>query len=245
MNRGLKVTRPAWALLAFSALLCGAVWLVSHRVRPIRWAGDAELVALTTERERLHESDDATRDAWRTQQRTRFQQGWTAERLAELPEKLGPGWRCEWQSAGAGERRAVVTRVTPRLNDWPACVAAVRQWAGTPGVLLDSIDLAAEGTGRRRHFTQVALGLRFILAAAPNGNAERAAPSRGPLSVAPAAVPATTRKVGRVPSHRRPSAFAGPPAPGPAGAPFRPDPPGARAGEGSPVSVHQPKEKSS
>jgi len=35
MNRGLKVTRPAWALLAFSALLCGAVWLVSHRVRPI------------------------------------------------------------------------------------------------------------------------------------------------------------------------------------------------------------------
>ena len=238
MNRACKVSPSAWAWLAFSALVCGAVWVVSHRVRPIRWAGDTELFALTTERERLRESDDATRDTLRAQQRTRIQQGWTAERLARLPEKCGPGWYWEWQSAGVGERRAVVTRVASQLDDWPACVAAVRQWAGTPGVQLDSLDLFAEGTGRRRRFTQATLGLRFLLAAAPNGNAERAA--GGPLPVASAAEPATPRKVGLVPSLRRPSASAEPPAPGPASAPFRPDPPGERAGLNSPVSIHQP-----
>ena len=245
MKRAQKISRPVWALFALSALLCGSVWVVSHRIRPIRWAGDPELVALTTERERLHESDDTTRDALRAQQRTRTQQGWTAERLAQLPEKFGPGWRCEWQSAGAGERRAFVTRIAPRLNDWPAYITAVRQWAGMPGVFLDSLDMAAEGTGRRRRFIQVAFGLRFIPAAASNGNAERTAPSRGPLPVAPAAEPAATRKVG--PSLRRPSASAEPPAPG--AAPLRPDPPGARAGIGlfpvRSISVHQPKEKSS
>jgi len=169
--------------------------------------------------------------------------GWTAERLAELPEKLGPGWRCEWQSAGAGERRAVVTRVTPRLNDWPACVAAVRQWAGTPGVLLDSIDLAAEGTGRRRHFTQVALGLRFILAAAPNGNAERAAQA---AAHSPLLRPrcATTRKSGasRRTAPVRLRRASGSRAGG-RSVPTRPS--GCPGREGSPVSVHQPKEKSS
>ena len=89
MNRGLKVSRLAWALLAFSALPCGAVWLVSHRVRPIRWAGDAELVALTTERERLHESDDATRDAWRDALVAHF-----AAHRGELSEdgRDLPGW---------------------------------------------------------------------------------------------------------------------------------------------------------
>ena len=246
MNRAHSVSRPAWALFALSALLCGTVWAISHRVHPIRWAGDAELVALTSERERLHESDDATCEAWRARQWTRLQQGWTAERLAEVPGKFGPGWRCEWPSAGAGERRVVVTRVAPRLNDWPVGVAAVRQWAATPGVFLDFLDLAAEGNGRHRRFTRIALGLRFIPAAATKGNSERAAPGRSPLPVAPAAVPATPRKVGPVPSLRRPSASAEPPAPGPASAPLRPDPPGDRAGGVSfPIrstSVQQPRE---
>jgi hypothetical protein len=241
VKRTRKVSRLTWSAFVASVLLCGAVWIVRHRIRPIRWTGDAELIALTTERERLHGSDDATREALRAQQRTRLQQGWTAERLAEVPEKFGAGWRCEWQSAGVAERRGVVTRIAPRLDDWPGCIAAVRQWAGTPGVLLDSLDFVANGAGRRRHFAQVALGLRFILAAAPIGDGERAAPSGGPLPVPPATEPPTTRKVGAVPSLRRPSASAEPPAPATVSAPFRSDPPGLRDDKGSPISVPQPR----
>lgn len=232
MNRARQVSRPVWALFAFSALLCSAVWFVRHRVRPIRWAGDTELVALTADRETLRASDDATRDILRAQQQSHLQSGWTAEQLAELPKELGPSWRCEWRTTGADERRAIVTRVAPRLQDWPAYVAAVRRWAGAPGVRLDSLDIAAEGTGRRRQFTQILIGLRFTLAAAPNGNAERPAPSRGALPVAPAAEPATTRPVGPVPSLRPPVS-----------APFRSDPPGDRAGERAKISNHQPREK--
>lgn len=232
MNRTRQVSRPVWALFAFSALLGGAVWFVSHRVRPLRWVGDAELEALTTDREALRASDDTTRDALRAQQQLRLQSGWTEEQLAELPKSLGAGWRCEWLPAGAGERRAVVTRVAPRLQDWPVCVAMVRRWAGAPGVRLDSLDIAAEGTGRRRQFTQVLIGLRFTLAAAPKGNAERPAPSRGALPVAPAAEPTTTRPAGPVPSLRPPVS-----------APFRSDPPGDRAGERAKISNHQPREK--
>ena len=240
MMRALKISRLVWALLTGSALLCGAVWLVSHRVRPVRWAGDAELVALSAERDRLRDSDDPTRDALRARQQTRLQQGWTMLRLAGLSEKLGPGWRCDWQPDRAGERPVVITRVAPGINDWPTCLSAVRQWTETPGVRFDSLDIAAEGVGHQRRFTRIALGLRFILAVAPNGNAERAAPSRGPLPVASATVPATTRKVGPGPSLVRPSASAEPPAPGLSSAPFRPDPPGFRAGELSPMPVHQP-----
>ena len=122
MIRGRKVSRPVWALLASSALLCGAVWFVSHRVRPIRWAGDPELVALTAEREQLQQNDNATRDALRAQLQTRMQLGWTEERLAELPAKFGPGWRCALQNAGAGERRLLVTRVNP----WITCTNGMK-----------------------------------------------------------------------------------------------------------------------
>ena len=73
------------------------------------------------------------------------------------------------------------------------------------------------------------LGLRLIGADAPIRKAEQAAPSRGPLPLASGELPATTRKVGPVPSLRLPSASAGPAASGPASAPIRPDPPGPRA----------------
>jgi hypothetical protein len=230
VKRPTRISRGAWFALGASVLLYGGVWTVVHRLRPIHWAGDPELTALVDERERLRDSDDATRDALRRQSEELLRQAWTNETLRALAERLGSAWVWESRDTEPLERHVVLTRVAPRFDEWPAYVALIADLEKQPGLTVESLDIAAEGARRHRRFTRLTIGLRFIVADAAISKAERSAPSRGPLPLAPGERPATPRKVGPVPSLRRPSASAEPPASGPASAPVRPDPPGPRAG---------------
>lgn len=240
MKRATTISRGAWFALAAGASFYAAVWLVTHRLRPIRWAGDPELAALVAEQERLRDANDATRDALLRQSDEVLRHPWTNEDLGVLRAKLGSGWGWESRDLVEWERHVVITRSPPRFDEWPGWVALVRDLENKPGLTVESLDIAAEGAGRRRRFTRFSIGLRFIMADATTGKAERPAPSRGPLPLGPGERPAATRKVGPVPSLRLPSAEPKPPASGPASAPVRADPPGPRAGADQPVSIPKP-----
>lgn len=229
MNRSPAVSRGAWLALATSALLCGAVLFVAHQWRPITPESDAEVAALTSERDRLRGNDDQVRDTLREQRKVLARQAWTTEAIAGLQQRMGADWR--WESEPGGlPHRALLQRTAPRLEEWPNYVALVTELARQPGVAVESVEFHTNGVARERRFTRVAIGLRFTIADAPSSDGNRATPSRGPLTVAPAEGSATSRKIGPVTSLRRPSASAEPPAPGQAAASFRPDPPGPRAG---------------
>jgi hypothetical protein len=236
----MTISRGARLALAASILLYAAVWLTVHRLRPIQWAGDPELTALVAEQERLRDFGDATCAALRLQSDEVLRHAWTKEDLRTLREKLGSGWGWESRDAGDWERHIVITRSPPRFDEWPACVALVRELENQPGLTVESLDIAAEGAGHRRRFSRFSIGLRFIMADATTGKAERPAPSRGPLPLASGEQPAATPKVGPVPSLRPPSAGPKPPASGPASAAVRADPPGPRAGVGQPVPIPKP-----
>ena len=126
--------------------------------------------------------------------------------------------------------RAMVQRVAPRIEEWAVYRALVADLAGQPGIIVESVEILADGYARDRRLTRVAIGLRFVVAVAPARDGQRAVPSHGPPTVAPAAGPATPRKVGAFTSHRRPSASAEPPAIGTTGAPFQCRPSGFWAG---------------
>ena len=111
-----------------------------------------------------------------------------------------------------------------------------------PGVIVESVEILADGYARDRRLTRVAIGLRFVVAVAPARDGQRAVPSHGPPTVAPAAGPATPRKVGAFTSHRRPSAFAEPPAPGTAVTSFRPRPSGLQGRRSHTATNNQPKQ---
>ena len=64
----------------------------------------------------------------------------------------------------------------------------------------------------------------LIVVDASTSDGRRASPNRGPPTVAPAAEPTTTRKVGASTPPRLPSAFAEPPAPGTLALRSNPDP---------------------
>lgn len=229
MSHARAVSRAAWLALSASALLCGVVWFLTHRWRPSPPASDGELSSMVEERVRLQSSDDQLRDRLREQRKELARQEWTTETIAALQRRLGSDWRWEW-NPGDRAHRAVLQRTTPLLEEWPHYVAVVTELGRQPGVAVESVEILADGAARGRRFTRVAIGLRFTVADAPLSDAERAAPSRGPLPVAPASGPATPRKIGSVSPLRRPSASAEPPAPGQASAPFRSDPPGPQAG---------------
>ncbi len=239
MNRARKVSVRVWFALGASVLLGGAVWFFTHRWRPILPVADREFAALADERDQLQGNDDRVRDTLREQRKASARQAWTTESLATMQQRLGADWRWEWET-GDRPHRVVLQRTAPLLEEWPHYVAVVTELARQPGLAVDSIEFRADGAARERRFTRVAIGLRFTVADAPLSDAERSAPSRGPLPVAPAAGPATPRKIGPVPSLRRPSASAEPPAPGQASAPFRSDPPGPKAGSSPPTTATNP-----
>jgi hypothetical protein len=225
MISAITVTRSAWNALALAVILAAVAWWPRFRPQPA--AGpDAEIVALHAERDRLAGNTEEIRDRLRAQQAAQQSRAWTSPTLAALQAQLGTGWQWEWSS----HERASVRRARPRLEEWREYVALVTALEARPGLVVENVEMRAVGAARSRRFVTVSLGLRFILAVAPIGDAERAAPSRGPLPVAPAEVPAPARKVGPVTALRRPDASAEPPAPGPASASFRPDPPGPSAG---------------
>ena len=213
-------SRRVWLAFGGSVLLFGIVWWIAHQPPPVPPAGAAEFAALTGERERLQGNDDRVRDRLREQQRGLTRIAWTPAMLAALQQRQGEGWRWTWEP-GDLPNRVTLQRVAPRIEEWPAYKAFVIELAGQPGVIIESLEILADGATRDRRFTRVAIGLRFIVAVAPSRDGQRAAPSRSPPTVAPAKGPATTRKVGSYTSHRRPSASAEPPAPGTAGATFR------------------------
>ena len=230
-----SINRRVWLTFGGSVLLFGIVWLISNYEHPVPTAGAAEFATLTSERAGLQGSDDGVRDRLREQQRGLTRIAWTPARLATLQQRQGAGWRWSWEP-GEPRSRVTLQRVAPRIEEWPAYAALVAELAAQPGVIIESVEILADGYARDRRLTRVAIGLRFVVAVAPARDGQRAVPSHGPPTVAPAAGPATPRKVGAFTSHRRPFAFAEPPAPGTSGASFRSRPSGVQG-----RSSHPPK----
>lgn len=225
MTNPRSVSRRVWLAFVGSVLLFGAVEWAAHYARPFQPAGAAEQAALANERERLQGCDDRVRDRLREQQQGLARLAWTPAMLAVLQQRLGARWRWTWEP-GDRPSRGTLQRVTPQIGEWPAYETLIAELAGQPGIIIESLEILADGTAQDRRFTEVTIGLRFIVAGAPARDGQRAAPGRGPPTVAPAERPATTRKVGSFTSHRRPSASAEPPAPGTPGASFRSRPSG-------------------
>jgi len=218
MSRSQTVSRAAWLALAASAVFAGAACFAWLRWRPVAPVSDIETAALTVEREQLRGNDDQVRDSLRQRRETLRRLAWTRDSLAALRGAVGDQWQWRWDSAD----RATLVHAAPRREEWPRFVALLASLTSKPGLVLESVELRAEGTARKRQLATVRLGLRFILADASIGDAERAAPSRDPLPVARANSPAESRKVGPGPALRGPSASAEPPATGPT--PLRSDP---------------------
>ncbi|KAB2912083.1 MAG: hypothetical protein F9K30_21195 [Dechloromonas sp.] len=236
MSRRVFITRGAWILLGLSAILAGVGFALPH-LRPVPDGVDAALVALRGERDALATNDDATLENLRRQSRAQPPVAWSAEKFAE---RVGTGWRIEWQQPDGASRTVLLSRSAPRLHEWPDYFRFLKSWTDRPGIVLESLDVTAKGAAQTRELGQVVIGLRVALTVAPIRNAERDSPSLVPLPVAAAVGAAATRTVGPGPSLRRPAASAEPPAPGQDSAPVRPDPPGPRAADFSP-SPQQPK----
>ncbi len=235
MNRTFGISRGVGFAFVGSVVLFAAVgWFALHPL-PAESAHAGEFAALVGEQERLRGNDDSLRDRLREQQRGFTRIAWTRDKLAALEQRHGSRWRWTWEP-GDPRARATVQRVAPRIEEWAVYRALVAELAGQPGVIVESVEILADGYARDRRLTRVAIGLRFVVAVAPARDGQRAVPSHGPPTVAPAAGPATPRKVGAFTSHRRPSAFAEPPAPGTSGAPFRSRPSGVQG-----RSSHPPK----
>ena len=227
MSNPSSISPRVWVAFGASVVLLGIVWWIAHSAPPEPPIRAAEFAALINERARLQGNDDGVRDRLREQQRGLARIAWTPDMLTTLQHRHGAGWRWIWEPSDP-RSRVTLQRVAPRIEEWPAYGALVTELAAQPGVIIESVEILAEGVARDRRFTRVAIGLRFIVLVAPSRDGQRAAPSRSPPTVAPAEGPAMPRKVGASTSHRRPSAFAEPPAPGTAGASFRSRPSGVQ-----------------
>ncbi len=210
------------------SVLLAVAGLALPQLRPVPTGVDVDLIALRSEQGALVGNDDATLENLRQQATAQPPLAWSVEKFTE---RVGMGWRVEWQQPDGASRSVRLSRSGPRLHQWPDYLRFVKSWMAQPGIILESLEVSATGTTGTRELAQVVVGLRITLTDAPIRNAEQAAPSRVPLPVASAEGAAKTRKIGPGPSLRRPSASAEPPAPGPASAPVRPDPPGPRAAD--------------
>ena len=235
MSRPVLITRGTWILLGLSAIVAGAGFVLPP-LRPVPNGVDAELIALRGERDALAANDDATLERLRQHSRTQPTFVWSVEKFTE---RVGTGWRVEWQQADGASLTVLLSRSAPRLHEWSDYLRFVKSWTTQPCIVLESLDITARGTAQTRELVQVVISLRIALSDAPMGNAERDAPSRVPLRVAAAEEAAATRKIGPGPSLRRPAASAEPPATGQDSAPVRPDPPGAPAAAASSLPLNQ------
>ena len=236
-----SINRRVWLTFGGSVLWFGIVWWIAHYGPTGPTAGAAEFATLTSERAGLQGSDERVRDRLREQQRGLTRIAWTPTMLATLQQRQGAGWRWIWEP-GEPRSRVTLQRLSPRIEEWPAYGALMAELAAQPGVIIESVEILADGAARDRRFTRIAIGLRFIVAVAPSRDGQRAAPSRGPPTVAPAEGPATPRKVGVSTPRRRPSAFAEPPAPGTAVTSFRPRPSGLQGRRSHQPTTNQPKQ---
>ncbi len=233
MNRTTEISRRVWVAFGGCVVLFAVVGWAALHPRPAAAAQATEFTALLGEKDRLRGNDDGLRDRLREQQRGLTRISWTPEKLAAVEQRYGSRWRWTW-APGDSPKRVTVHRVAPRTEEWAAFRAFVAELADQPGVVVESVEILAEGYARERRLTRVAIGLRFVVAVAPFRDGQRAVPSHGPPTVAPAAGPATPRKIGAFTSRRRPSAFAEPPAPGTSGASFRSRPSGVQGRSSQP-----------
>lgn len=176
MNRHRHIARPRWALLATCAVACVACFAAVRRF-PAPQANAATFSALSVERDRLRSNTDAVRDSLRQQAQDAASPDWTDGRIAELQGRLGPSWQWTVEPrTAAPERRATMRAVALELTRWPAYLAAIETIEQQPGIVVERIDLAAEGAGSARKFVRVVLTLRLLRPRARTpGNKERAA----------------------------------------------------------------------
>ena len=230
-----EISRRVWFTFVGSVVLFASVgWFAVHP-HPAESANAAEFTALVGEKERLRGYDESVRDRLREQQRGLTRIAWTPEMLAALEQRHGPQWRWTWD-AGRPPTRVMVQRLAPRIDEWGIYRALVAELAEQPGVIVESVEILADGHSRDRRLTRVAIGIRFVVA--PSRDGPRAVPSHGPPTVAPAAGPAMPRKVGAFTSRRRPSAFAEPTASGTSGASFRSRPSGVQGRSSHPPIIN-------
>lgn len=197
MNHRRSIDRRSWALL-----LTGALALLGTSLAAGRWSRHGsvpapQLLELRGERERLAGNTDPIRLAQDAEAGTVRDRAWTDERLVQLEERLVRHWRWEWDDSRDRSHVHLHTR-SDDLMQWSSCLATLRALALEPGVIVELIDIEASGVAAHRRFVRLSLGVRIIRPDAAKGDAERAAPSRGPLPVAATKAPDPTRKVGPV-----------------------------------------------
>jgi len=176
VSQRVSITRSAWILLGLSAIVAGLGFALP-RLRSVPNGVDEELVALRSERDALAANDDATLDNLRQQARTQPPVAWPTEKFTE---RVGTGWRVEWQQPHGASRVALLSRSGPRLHEWFDYLRFLKSWTDQPGVVFESLDVTARGANRSRELAQVEFSLRVMLTEAPMGNGERVAPSRAP-----------------------------------------------------------------
>jgi hypothetical protein len=176
MNRHRHIARSRWVLLAICAVACVACFAMVRRF-PAPQANAATFSALAAERDRLRSNTDAVRDELRQKAQDATSPEWTDGRIAELQGRLGPAWQWTVEPrTAAPERRAVVRAVALELTRWPAYLTALEAIEQQPGIVVERIDFAAEGTGSARKFVRVVFTLRLLRPRARTpGNKERAA----------------------------------------------------------------------
>jgi hypothetical protein len=192
-----------WIVLAFSAVLAGG-GLALPRLHPIPADTAQELTALRDELNALAGNDDATLAQLRVQ--AKATPTWSMERFTTRIER---GWQVEWQQNDGANRTVLIRRANPRLEEWPEYRRFAQTWTEQFGVVLDSLDFTAEGAGPNRRFTAIVIGLRVRLTARETRDAQRDAPNRVPLPVAPADAAAPAQNAGPGPP-LRPASASGP-----------------------------------
>lgn len=153
-----KISAAAWLTLAAGIGLLG-VTLAAPRQWPVNQAeGAPELTALQAERDTLAEFSDVVRDGLRQKSAGLRRQAWTPEAIAALQAACGPGW--QWEEPGPG--RFTMRRISPRLEEWPDYAREIARLGARPGLVIESLELRAEGAAAGRRFTTVSLSLRFL-----------------------------------------------------------------------------------
>ena len=151
-----RLTRGRWLTLGVSATLCAIVIAVTRYVRPVQFVGDAELVALVGERSAIAGYDDGTCNDLRRQVSAIPAARATPAVQAGVRGKLGPGW--QWEERGG---KTTLTRVHPRLHDWPIIVATIELLQAQPGVTLTALDIATAGTHTHRALARAAIEISW------------------------------------------------------------------------------------
>lgn len=213
----IRPTVSQWLGLALSVALLAAVLGVRQRGDLLRFAEDAELVRMRTERQRLSACEPAAVQTMHAAARA------LDERFA-THRQWPTGWSADAVPSRAGSSQAFWRITTVEGPAWNGLIADVTALTSVPGNRIVSIVVRSRGTLAEREIASAE-----ILLEQPTPTPSRRNLSGGTGSTG-AEGSATPPAVGAGPSLRRPSASAEPPASVQASTPVRPDPRGPRAG---------------